>query len=153
MKNKTVKSMPSSRRMMRMQELLAIRRVRLRLGQAAAMSPAPGDGCIVGPDMVGSPDMAGRGTKTYGRDSLLARSLLHRRSGSNRRAKTGYLWLDVDALIQSCVFLLPASLTHEKPPQLFMRLHPKHRIDLVFLKHRVPGGFINLWFRQLEIVA
>jgi len=63
------------------------------------------------------------------------------------------LWLNVNAFIHSCVFLLPTSLIHEKPPQLFMGLHPKHRIDLVFLKHRVPGGLTNLQFDQFEIVA
>jgi hypothetical protein len=63
------------------------------------------------------------------------------------------LWLNVDALVQSCVFLPPTSLVDEKPPQLFMRLHPKHRIDPVFLKHRVPGGLIDLHFDQLEIIT
>jgi len=54
------------------------------------------------------------------------------------------LWLDVNALIHACVFLFPTSLVHEKPPQFLMRLHPKHRIDLVFLEHGIPGGLINL---------
>jgi hypothetical protein len=54
------------------------------------------------------------------------------------------LWLDVNARIQSCVCLLPTSLLHEKLPYLFMCLHPKHRVDFVFLKHRVPSGLINL---------
>jgi hypothetical protein len=66
----------------------------------------------------------------------------------------GYcVMLDVNALIRACVFLLPASLGHEKPPQVFMRLHPKHGIDVVFLKHRVPGGLIDLPFGQFEIVT
>jgi uncharacterized protein DUF1993 len=63
------------------------------------------------------------------------------------------LWLNVNALIQSCVFLLPTSLIHEKPPQLFMRFHPKHSINMIFLKHRVPSSLINLPFDQVEIVT
>src|ERR1700728_1676367 len=31
--------------------------------------------------------------------------------------------------------------------------YPQHRIDLVFLKHRVPSGLINLQLAQLEIVT
>src|SRR6476660_5474582 len=63
------------------------------------------------------------------------------------------LWLDVNALIHACVFLFPTSLVHEKPPQFLMRLHPKHRIDLVFLEHGIPGGLINLPLYQLDIVT
>jgi hypothetical protein len=64
------------------------------------------------------------------------------------------LWLDVNGLERACVFLFPASLVDEKPPQLLMGLHPKHRIDPVFLEHRVPGRLIDRHVGdQFEIVT
>src|SRR6267378_4982910 len=93
-------------------------RVKLRLScKRRQCRPALGD--IVGPDM------AGRDKKTYGCGSLLALFLLRRRSGSNLNKQPprlaaqkhdAALWLNVNALIQSRVFLLPTSLIHEKPP-------------------------------------
>ncbi len=68
---------------------------------------------------------AGLEIRLYGCGSLVALFLLHRRSGSNpgkqpprlaAQKHAAALWLDVNALIHSCVFLLPTSLIHEKPP-------------------------------------
>ena len=49
------------------------------------------------------------------------------------------LWLHVNGLIRSRIFLLPTSFIDEKPSQLLVRLHPKHGIDLVFLDYNMPG--------------
>src|SRR5215510_8730130 len=61
--------------------------------------------------------------------------------------------LDVNALIRSGVFFLPAALVDEESPELFMRLHPEHRIDAVFLDHPVPRRLVDLPMDQREIVA
>src|SRR5579883_2517546 len=61
--------------------------------------------------------------------------------------------LDVNGLVRSGVLFFPASLGYEKPSQLFVRLHPKHRIDLILLKHGIPSCLINLLLDQLEIVT
>jgi hypothetical protein len=64
-------------------------------------------------------------SRLYGCGSLLSLFLLHRRSGYNLNRQPprlaaqkhdAALWLNVDALIQSRVFLLPTSLIDEKPP-------------------------------------
>ena len=69
------------------------------------------------------------------------------------KTRASVLRPDVKALIRSRVLLLPASFIDEKPPELFMRLHPEHGIDLVFFEHGVPGGLVDLQLGQLKIVT
>jgi hypothetical protein len=81
------------------------------------------EGAPLGYPAIWNPASIRRGV--YGRGSLLALFLLHRRSGSNpgkqphrlaAQKHDAALWLHVNAFIHSCVFLLPTSFIHEKPP-------------------------------------
>src|SRR5579863_5085173 len=76
-----------------------------------------------------------------------------RRNSTLQPWKKVLLGFDVKALIGARVFFLPASLIHEKSPELVMRFHPKHRINFVFLEHGVPSVLVDLPFGEFEIVT
>src|SRR5580658_3315601 len=52
------------------------------------------------------------------------------------------LGLHINAGIGAAIGFLPAALADQETSQLFMRVHPQHRVDMIFCEHRIPGIFV-----------